>query len=174
MWVHICVLLPFIRGSQLSGDFIYSIRGSLSDSSVYIKAVYFYPLLSIIPEVQQQRSPHSPLPYIANVTALSLLNEIRSGSRPACLCGKLHRLPYVCLCIVIAQQTLESILQLQEDSKSRGNDCRLHWTQHLPRIHQYQSHMTPPFTPAPLEVGQCGVWWLHHACRPSEMTYPFP
>lgn len=108
----VCMLLPFIRTSQPSRHFIYCIYGSLSDSPVYIKPVYFHPSLWIIPELQQ-RSPVywrysvSPLPYVFYVMALSFMDELYEMWEPVCLCGKIINLSVsllACLWIVVQQR----------------------------------------------------------------------
>ncbi len=59
-----CVLWAFIRTSQLSGEFIYCIHGSLPDSRVYIKPVYFLQPLRIIPELSADATLRSAVMHL--------------------------------------------------------------------------------------------------------------
>lgn len=127
LYLSIYVLVPFIRTSKPSRHFIYCIYGSLSDSPVCIKPVYFHPSLRIIPEVQQ-RSPSAVvrlLSYTFSMWCSFLLKGWDEIWEPVSLCGELINLS-ACLCIVV-QQRLKSISQqLQQDSKSCSRLPRTH------------------------------------------------
>lgn len=114
---YMYLLWAFIRTSQSSRHFIYSIYASLSDSPVYTEPVYFQPSLGVISKLQQ-RSPlcrretrrSAVLCLLSHTLSMqwSFLLRIRwdlGGCLP--FFGSQSN-PSACLCIVV-QQRLKTI-----------------------------------------------------------------
>ncbi len=95
VWVSMCVLWAFIRTSQLSREFIYCTHGSLSDSQVYIKPVYFHPPLRRILQLSADVRPSALLSCIWSLIHFKCNGPFFHGA--ACLLWSLsaHSQTYV-------------------------------------------------------------------------------